>query len=334
MIGAVAASLALTLLISGCSLLPREDEPLAPPLSEPVQVRLQTAEVKRNDIRKTVAGTAVFEPVSLVNHQFEHSGFRLEKMAVAAGAAVKRGDLLMTLTIPNLEKDLLQRQIEVERKKLQLEQARQGTDERVVRIAKLDLELAEMELATVQEKWTAREVKAEIDGIITFLDRVSPGDWIEPYQTLAIVAEPAVLQLSMSVASSDQASPVELGMVVQVDYKDRKYEGKVVQTPRSAPYTDNQLLRDKYNRTLLIELPNLPKDAAIGQSAHIEIVIEERLQALTLPKSGVRKYFGRVYVQVLEEGKRRELDVETGIETSTEYEIVKGLEEGQIVIIQ
>ena len=41
---------------------------------------------------------------------------------------------------------------------------------------------------------------------------------------------------------------------------------------------------------------------------------------------------GRRYVNVLEDGVRVEKDVEIGLQTDTEAEIINGLEEGDLVI--
>ena len=47
----------------------------------------------------------------------------------------------------------------------------------------------------------------------------------------------------------------------------------------------------------------------------------------------VRNYMGRRYVQVLEDGLKKERDVQVGLETSTDVEIIKGLEEGEEVVV-
>jgi hypothetical protein len=42
---------------------------------------------------------------------------------------------------------------------------------------------------------------------------------------------------------------------------------------------------------------------------------------------------GRSYVQIADGERKKEVDVEVGLTTPTEVEIVKGLEEGQQVIL-
>jgi macrolide-specific efflux system membrane fusion protein len=318
--------------LAGCSLFPVEEEPLRPPLVEPAKQRIETSEVKRETIIRSTRGTAILESVSTVYHQFTQSGYRLEQLLVAAGDEVKKGDTLAVLAVPGIEIELLTRQIEAERKRQALEAARETGDEDKIRLASMELRLAEMQLEQTEEKWNARELKAEIDGVVTFVDRLEPGDWVEPYKTLVIVSDPTKLQLSFSASNSSQIADVELGMDVNVQFKNEQLIGKVVQTPRSAPFVEDERLRDKYARTLYIDLEQLPENAKIGDMANVEIITAVRENVLVIPKDALRQYFGRTYVHVLEGEQRKEVDVETGLENPTKVEILNGLEEGQIVI--
>jgi macrolide-specific efflux system membrane fusion protein len=111
--------------------------------------------------------------------------------------------------------------------------------------------------------------------------------------------------------------------------------GKVVQTPSSSPDTLNKDLAEKYSKTLYIEVAQLPKDAKIGSMVDVRIITQQRDNVIKIPRSGLRSYLGRNFVRILEEGKRlREIDVEPGLVGSTEVEIVKGLEEGQVIVLQ
>ncbi|MFW5684405.1 MAG: efflux transporter periplasmic adaptor subunit, partial [Spirochaetota bacterium] len=64
------------------------------------------------------------------------------------------------------------------------------------------------------------------------------------------------------------------------------------------------------------------------------LVLAEREDVLVLPKRAVQRYATRRYVHVLVNGVRVERDVEIGLETATEVEIVRGLEEGEEVVLR
>ncbi|MBS1473775.1 MAG: efflux transporter periplasmic adaptor subunit, partial [Massilimaliae sp.] len=54
-----------------------------------------------------------------------------------------------------------------------------------------------------------------------------------------------------------------------------------------------------------------------------------------VPKRAVIQYMGTFTARVLSEDNiRSERDIEVGIETATQYEVVSGLEEGDIVILE
>lgn len=319
-------------LMAGCSLLPKEEEPLKPPLAQPAELKISTVEVKRESIATSVKGTAYLESVSKAYHQFTQSGFRLEEVLVSSGDEVKQGDVLMSLEVPGLEMELLSKNLEVEKKAQALEEVKASGDRDRMKIAMMELQLAQMSLETTQEKWNTRELKSEIDGVVTFVDSLKPGDWVDAYRALVIVEDPTELTLSLNVASSNQVTEVELGMDVKVTLNRQEYTGTVVQTPSSAPFVEDERLREKYAKTLYIDMNEFPPDAEIGDMATVEILTAVSENALLIPKNALRQYFGRTYVQILEDDQRREVDVETGLESATSVEILDGLEEGQLVI--
>jgi macrolide-specific efflux system membrane fusion protein len=321
--------------LAGCSLLPPEDEPLKPPLAKPASVRTDTVEAKLGTIVKKVKGTAVLEPTEFANHRFTHSGGRVREVLVKAGDTVRQGDVLVRLEMENLETELLQKEIEVERKRVALDETRsQGGDERRLRIARLELELAEKLLASVREQVESRELKAEMDGVVTFVDDIEPGDFVEAYRVLVTVSDPSKLRLAYRLNGNENLSEISVGMTAEVTMGNRTFTGKVVQTPLTAPFTEDQRLAQAYARMMYIEPDELPEDAEMGDFADVEIVTAVRENVIVIPKNGLRKYFGRVYVQILDGETRRDIDVEAGLETSTEVEIVKGLQEGQQVVLQ
>jgi hypothetical protein len=84
-----------------------------------------------------------------------------------------------------------------------------------------------------------------------------------------------------------------------------------------------------------IALDALRPDTEIGTPAEVMITLAKRDDALLAPTGAILRHSGRQYVQVVGEGgQRRQVNVQTGIATSAETEIVKGLSEGQRVLGQ
>ncbi|GGG23802.1 hypothetical protein GCM10010916_45410 [Paenibacillus abyssi] len=317
----------------GCSLLPQEQTPLKPPLVKPAQAEARTVDAKLGSIVRQIAGSGTFVPTSVKYYQFREGGV-IDTVSVRAGTAVKKGDVLVTLENEGLDVELLQRELEYERKRLALDDAVKSGNEGQIKIARLDYELAELLFDKTKEKAATSVLKAEADGVVSYSTDLMPGDRAEPGRVLAAVADPSGVRLALLTTSNPVLSDIKVGMAAEVTFQGGTYSGKVTQTPASAPQTDDDRLREEYSRTLYVELDSLPEGAALGAMADVKIVAARRDHVIVVPKAGVRTYFGRTFVQVLDGERRQELDVETGLETATEYEIVQGVEEGMKIILQ
>ncbi|MFC4808591.1 efflux RND transporter periplasmic adaptor subunit [Paenibacillus sp. GCM10023250] len=317
---------------AGCSLLPREQAPLKPPLVKPAQAEVRTIDAKSGSIVKQVAGSATFVPTEVAYYQLRSPGV-IHSVEVRAGSAVKKGDVLVTLENDGADVELLERQIDYERKKLALDEAVTTGNAERTHIAKLDLELSELLYDKAKAKADSSVIRAEKDGIVSYSTDLQPGDRFDAERVLAAVARPDGMRLALEAAANPALADIKLGMEADVTYKDRTYKGKVAQTPASAPETADERLRDEYGKTVYIELDKLPEGASFGAHAEAKIVAARRDHVIVLPKSAVRTYFGRTFVQVLEGERRKEIDIETGLATATEYEIVKGVQEGMKIIL-
>ena len=72
----------------------------------------------------------------------------------------------------------------------------------------------------------------------------------------------------------------------------------------------------------------------MGKSASVELIRERKEDVIVIPRNVVSMYSGESYVQVLEDGVKKERMIETGIKNVTSIEVVSGLEEGEEVIIK
>jgi len=119
-------------------------------------------------------------------------------------------------------------------------------------------------------------------------------------------------------------------MKVTVNYDNAPYEGEVVMTPVDLPIDAKESMKN----TILVAATGLPEGIRIGSDAQIVAVLDQRSDTIVLPKYALNKNFGRTYVNVLKNNLREERDVEIGIQSDTEVEILKGLEIGEQVIIR
>jgi multidrug efflux pump subunit AcrA (membrane-fusion protein) len=320
--------------LSGCSLLPKLEEPLAPPLVKPVKQNYTTVEAKKGTIISSVKGLGVFEPVNVIYHQFKEEGGKVKEVLVKSGDIVKKGDPLVQLEVEGLDIEIKYKLLDVEKAKVGLETAKQDRNEAQMKLKLLELDIAQVQYERTLNKLQGRQLKAGMDGQVIFVADVKPPDYIEPYRVLVSVADITQLRLAYESGGTDlQLSSVMVGMEAEVTWEAEKIKAAVTQTPSSAPVTQDQQLRERYSKLLFLELAKVPDKVEIGDFADIMIVTKKKEDVLLLPARALRSFLGRNYVQILDGERISELDVEVGIKTVTEVEIMNGLEEGQQIIL-
>jgi len=328
------AGTAIAVAASGCSLLPKEEESLAPPLVKPSEDSVQTAEAKRGDIVKYVRGVGAFEPTRIVYHALKEPGVIVEEMKAKAGDVVKKGDVLIQFQVGNLDLAVQEQELSVMYAEKNYRDAMASGDDDMIDIRRLELNIARTRLEKTRTRLDSLQLKAEADGVVVYAEKLERNQQVNDGRTLVSVADPSELRLAYEAMNRSQLAGVKPGMPVEIEFEGKTAAGTVAQTPDSAPATLNPQLADMYSRTLYIALDQPPEGAEMGDLADIRIATERSEDAVIIPRGALRTYFGRTYVQVIEGESRKEFDVETGVETSTEVEIVKGLEAGDVVILQ
>ncbi|WP_226037390.1 efflux RND transporter periplasmic adaptor subunit [Aquibacillus saliphilus] len=327
--------LLIILILPACSLLPKEEEALAPPLVEPAQIDYETNEATIKEIVKRVNGVGNMIPSEQQNLFYAESGGRIDEVHVKVGDQVEEGQVLVEMETGNLGFDIQQAQIDLKKANLHLEQLQeQGADTFQVAIAKLDIQSVEIRLVQMRQQVAAAKLVSPINGFITFVGEKVRGDYVDAFEDLIQVADPAKLQLLYTATSPRDLNEVNVGMPVDVTILGTEVKGEVVQTPSDVPVDLIELNPDLYQRSLTINVEELPEGVEVGDVADFEIILQKKDEALTIPRSALRSAFGREYVHVLDGETKREVDIEKGIVSATEVEVLKGLEEGDRVILK
>lgn len=319
---------------SGCSLIPKEEEPLKPPLVKPVKENYELAEVKTGTLVKRISGVATVESTNVKNHEFVGVSGKIQQVLATNGAAVKKGDPLIVLDPGDSAIVQKEKERDYEQALYNLDQAKSTQDPAKMKIRLMELEIAKLRLDDARRAVEGKTLRAQMDGVVTFVDSAKPGDTVQPDKTYVIVSDPKAIRLAYSSPNTTDMLEVQAGMPVEVTVKNEKLEGKVVQSPSNAPPTDNKQLAEKYAKTIYIALPEGALDLPLGSSADIKIVTRQKENVLIAPPRAVLQYLGRSYVKVLDGESIKEVDVEKGLETPDGVEIVKGLKEGQKLILQ
>lgn len=365
--------------ISGCSLIPKEEEVLAPKLKEPPKVVYDTVEIKKSTFEKKVEVTGNFIPIYHADLSFLNSNGRLKSINVGLHENVKKGDILAELITDDLDTKIKQQEIALTKSKLniaeiklngqkdidilknQLDSLKKKLENMVsipdayskeeikdlkdqiaekeivyknslaiyqnnIKVAESDAELCKVLLNSLRQTLNNSRLTSPIDGVVYYLTDILEGGNIDAYTTVVSIADFKDLQLSYS---GDKIDQFNLGTKVRVITMNASViEGEVVMTPGNVPLDADETAKS----SIRIKVKNLPSDVLIGDYASIILSQIKKENVIVINKNIIRSAGKRKFVSVLENGLKKERDIETGDENQTEIVVVKGLSVGDQVI--
>ncbi|MCI3922880.1 efflux RND transporter periplasmic adaptor subunit [Paenibacillus sp. TRM 82003] len=301
---------------------------------QPTQESFDVVEAGRGNIETFLRGTANFVSAETETLSFKEMSGRLKSINVKVGQPIKAGDLLAELETGELDLQIRLQRLTVEREGLLYREARtSGADGTNLRLREIDLEREQLSLDAMEGRLERSRLYSPIDGIVTFAASMDTGDFVNAFQLIVTVADPSSMHLTYVAAESKEVLAIEPGMPVALKYKGKSYTGNILQAPSNAPPAADDASAERDAVTIVMSIDNPPDDVQVGHSAELAISLQKRENVIVLPRSAVRSYMGRSYVQIAEDDRRKEIDIEVGLTTPTEVEIVKGLEEGQFVIL-
>jgi multidrug efflux pump subunit AcrA (membrane-fusion protein) len=223
-------------------------------------------------------------------------------------------------------------EIALKRSKLVYENAKtrydiEGGSKSELEMAELDVEANQLKLDSLKKEYERTKLTASIDGDVVYITDIKLGEYVNAYQTIVRLADPSKLQLRYS---GDKVNRFKLGMKATVDVENKKYPAEVVMTPLEVPEDASEEVRS----SVQLKVDGLPEDVTIGKTATISLTIEKRNGVIIVPKQVVNNFGSRRFVNVLKDNIREERDIETGVENSTQVEVLDGLEEGELVIVR
>jgi len=78
--------------------------------------------------------------------------------------------------------------------------------------------------------------------------------------------------------------------------------------------------------------PNWPGPGAVlGQLARVTIIVQKKDNVLMIPTNTVNKINNRTFVMLDDQGRQKPVDIQIGIQTDTQTEVISGLTVGQKV---
>jgi RND family efflux transporter MFP subunit len=327
----VAICLIAATAIIGCGLLPKEEDEIAVSLPEPPrrsQVVTYPAELK--DLYEAIEGTAQVVPVRETTHYFLVPG-RLSVLNVEPQDEVRRGQLLAQLELGQLEYQLDVARLDAEIRRTQKRKMEvTGASVFDVKVQELSIAKQELVMRNIQQKIDASTIVAPYDGIV-YRVQAELSDFVKEYDPVIELVDPSDLELQMRVSETDYDA-ITSGMGAELEVEQDVWAPAVVtQTTHKNPRSSLTLGREEFIVHFELE-EQLDRELSMNERISARIILEQRIDTLTIPASCLRSFKERTYVRVLEGDARHEKDVKVGIRTDTEVEILEGLEEGDLVI--
>ena len=311
------------------------------------------ARVERADLFREITFPAEFRPYTEVDLHAKVSGY-VKEMKVDIGDRVKAGQLLAVLEVPELREELdhalaAHRRAQAEYRDAHLAYTRlvAVNQDHPNLIAQQDLDTAEARDATAAGTVAASKADVDKDQTLVAYTRLTapfagvitkryadPGSLIQAGTTsntqampLVRVSDNTLLRLDFPV-SVDYVPGIRLGAPVSVRVDSlggRTFEGKI------ARFSDKV---DDSTRTMVVEmeLPNPSLELVPGMYATVMLKVDHRPHALAIPIEAVPAG-GTSVLLVNGSHEVEERAVKLGIETSARYEVLVGLEEGDLVMI-
>jgi RND family efflux transporter MFP subunit len=312
------------------------------------------AKVDREDLHREVIIPAEFRPYEEVELHAKVSGY-VSQMKVDFGDRVKAGQLLATLEVPELSDELHNSMAAVQKTEADHADAHLiytrlvGVNQQQPNlVAQQDLDSAEArdqtttaaidaakaDVAKYQTLLGYTQITAPFDGVITWR-YADPGALIEAGTAAATQAKSLLrisdnyrLRLDFPV-SVEYVNDIHLGDKVDVRVEslgNRTFTGTITRFTRKVA---------EDTRTMVTELevlnPNLEIDP--GMYATVAFEAEERPHSLAIP---IQASASGGTTRVLIVNANHEIEdrpVTLGLETSSRYEVVSGLQEGDLVML-
>jgi RND family efflux transporter MFP subunit len=311
----------------------------------------RTATVSKGSLNETVLATGVVRPVTgaEVNVGSRISG-TVVSLPVAVGDSVEIGQLLAELDASALEAqaDEARADAALSAPRIELAESILARRERLAAkgLASVeDLDLARNDLAVARAQLLADEARLRSAKIALSYTRVTA-------PISGVVAEVSTREgetVAAAFAAPNFVTIIDLDRLEVLAYVDETDIGRIFIGQQASFTVDTftdiefkarvtaiqpraELQGSVVNYVVRLEFER-PTDFVLRpeMTAHVRIVIAERNDVLTAPRSTVKRTVGRQYVMVQRRGEWSAQDVQTGWRSESKVEILSGVREGDVL---
>lgn len=268
-------------------------------------------------------------PDEEVDLSFETSG-KIIEINFEEGSTVKKGQLLAKVNDRPLQAQLqrLVSQLKLAEDRVFRQDAllkRDAVSKEAYEQVKTELAILNADIESVEAQIEQTELRAPFDGVIG-LRQVSVGTYASPTTVVAKLTKISPLKVEFAV-SERYARDIKVGtnLTFTLEGSLNKYQAQVYARESSLDLNTHTL-------TVRALYPN-PTGIMPGRYAAITLRKHEYQDALAVPSQAIVPEMGKDKVFLYRNGKAEPVEITTGIRTESMVQAVKGLAEGDTVII-
>lgn len=347
-------------LLSACALLPEEESvQLSPSVHVYEGKGYETQPVQRGDLIEKVKITCRYVPVQSVSLSYPISGEYIDRMMVQPGDSVEAGQVLGQLQLGDLEERLDEaqrhleelilrrayqenlhaldlRRAEIEWKNLAPKEKREASEDleqRYVETMKAvedELLLQKLTIQSLENELAKRQLRAPFAGTVTYVRKYKDGDRSEIGASAVTLVDST---MSLFRASTEYWELLSEGQEVEIIVSKQPYAAVVVNEESLGIEKEEKVPGKKAN--VYFALKEISFELEDGASGTFEMVLSEHPDVLYVPQKAVSGAEGQPIVYYLrEDGMRAYKTVETGVTVNNFTEIVSGLTEGELIVVE
>lgn len=307
----------------------QDDAPVMGPLRASNGLSVSATVLKSQILDNMFRITGVLLPEEEVDLIFETSG-RITEIFFNEGSNVKKGELLAKVNDAPLQAELLKLQAQlplaedrVYRQQTLLE--KDAISQETYQSVTTQLETLRADIELVKARIRQTELRAPFDGVIG-LRQVSEGAYASPQVVVSTLTKISPLKIEFSLTQNfvNMIRPgTEIAFTVENDLEEYSATVYAVES-RLDVQTLSLFARARY--------PNTDQRIKPGQSASVRITLDQIENAIVIPSISSVKEMGRDIAYVYEDGHAREVEIITGMRTSSSVEVVSGLNVGDTLL--
>ncbi|MBB3020322.1 membrane fusion protein (multidrug efflux system) [Microvirga lupini] len=306
-------------------------------MQQPAQT-VSAAKVEAKTWTPSIGAIGTAKAANGVELAFETAGI-VSEIKFKANQNVRQGEVLVQLDDRVERADIQDVQANVKTAESAFERAKTlsargyGTEANLDQASAL-LAAARSRLARLQATIEQKALEAPFSGVIG-IPRIDVGQYLQPGTVIASFQDLSSMKVDFTVPEQ-RASEIKLGQEIRVGMTeaDLPFKGRVTgKDPRVDPATRlvsvQALIEDNKNGAILP-----------GQFLHVEVILPEQPNVMTLPQTAVITSLYGDYVYTIEQEERagqqvqvvKQVFVKTGRRRGGALEIVSGLNSGQQVV--